>query len=99
MRDQAIAGGEGEVVVQVRIAVDVDLGRQLAVARRRHKEVDMRRAVTVPAKSSQQLLRLTVPAGRSNPRAAASGICSRPSVSVSIRRRRLYFGCDGSKNE
>jgi hypothetical protein len=31
-RDQFVAGAEGEIVVQVLVALDIDLGRELAVA-------------------------------------------------------------------
>ena len=48
-RDQFVAGREGEVVVQVLVAVDVDLRRELPVAGRRDEEVDMRRPVAVTA--------------------------------------------------
>jgi hypothetical protein len=40
--DQAVTGREGEVVVQIFITVDVDLGRQLPVARRRDEERRLR---------------------------------------------------------
>jgi hypothetical protein len=42
LRDQPVAGGEGEVVVQVFVARDVNLRGQLAVSRRLDEEVDVR---------------------------------------------------------
>jgi len=40
-RNQTVAGRIGEVVVDQRVALDVDLGRQLAVAFAADEEVDM----------------------------------------------------------
>src|SRR3990167_1884341 len=54
--DQAIAGGVGEVVPQVLLAGQVDLGGQVAVARGGDKEVDMCRALAVAAKQVQAFL-------------------------------------------
>ena len=59
-RDQAIAGGEGEVVVQVFVAVDVDLCCQLAITRCGDEEVDVGRAPPVPTELVEQLLRRTL---------------------------------------
>src|SRR3546814_4853480 len=56
LRHQALAGGVGEVVVEQRIAVDVDLGGQLAVVVGADEEVDVRRTLAVAAKRGQQLL-------------------------------------------
>ena len=58
--DQPVAGGEREVVVQVGIVVDVDLRRELAIARCRDEEVDVRRPVAVPAEPVEQLLGLAL---------------------------------------
>jgi hypothetical protein len=52
LRDQAVAGGEGKVVVQVGVTVYVDLRRQLAVVRCRNEEMNMRWTVPVPTKLS-----------------------------------------------
>jgi hypothetical protein len=59
-RDQAVACGEGEVVVQVFVAVDVDLRRQLPIARCGDEEVDVSRTPPVPAELVEQFLRRTV---------------------------------------
>jgi hypothetical protein len=56
-RDQAIARREGEVVVQVFVAIDVDLRRQLPKTRCSDEEVDVSRAPPVPAELVEQLLR------------------------------------------
>jgi hypothetical protein len=55
-RHQAFAAGKGKVVPQVFVAVDVDLGGQLAVLRRADEEVDVRRAAAVAAQQVQKLL-------------------------------------------
>ena len=39
LRDQVVTGAEGKIVVQVLVTVDIDLGRQLAVAGGGDKEV------------------------------------------------------------
>src|ERR1700730_15852551 len=56
-RDQAVARGEGEIVVQVFVAIDVDLRRQLSIARCGDEEVDVGRPPSVPAELVEQLLR------------------------------------------
>ncbi|MCY1237310.1 hypothetical protein D9M72_500000 [compost metagenome] len=66
-RHQPLAAGEGEVVPKVFVAVDVDLRGQLAVAVRRHEEVDMRRPLAVAREPVQQAL------GRALRRAAVAG--------------------------
>jgi hypothetical protein len=43
-RDQVVARRIGEIVMQIGIAVDVDLRGQMAVARGGDEEVDVRRA-------------------------------------------------------
>lgn len=57
-RDQIIPGSESEIIVQVLVAVDVDLRRELATARRRHKEMDMCRTLAMATELRQQLLRI-----------------------------------------
>src|SRR3546814_12732692 len=53
---QALAGGVSEVAVEQRIAVDVDLGGQLAVVVGADEEVDVLRTLAVAAKRGHQLL-------------------------------------------
>jgi hypothetical protein len=48
-RNQAVAGGKSEVVMQVFVAIDVDLGGQFSIAWCGDKEVDVSRASSVPA--------------------------------------------------
>src|SRR5258706_6966319 len=48
-RDQAVACGEGEVVVQVFVTVNVDLRRQLPKTRCGDEKVDVSRTPPVPA--------------------------------------------------
>lgn len=50
--DQPIAGGIGEVVPQVAVARQVDLGGQVAMAGRRDEEVNVRRPLAVAARRS-----------------------------------------------
>src|SRR5690606_22376047 len=57
---QTVASGVGEVVIHQRITVNIDLRGQLAVARSRHKEVNVRRTVTVAAQLVQQALGRTI---------------------------------------
>lgn len=54
--DQPIAGGVGEVVPQVLVARQVDLGGQVAMAGRRDEEVDVRRTLAVAAEAVEQFL-------------------------------------------
>src|SRR5579859_86315 len=54
--DQVVAGRVGEVVMQIGIAIDVDLRGELAIAVRGHEEVDVRRALAMPADRLQQLV-------------------------------------------
>ncbi|MCY1235250.1 hypothetical protein D9M72_478580 [compost metagenome] len=54
---QAVAGRIGEVVVDQRIAGNVDLGRQLAMTVGADEEVNMRRALAVATERRKQLLR------------------------------------------
>src|SRR5450830_1888655 len=51
---QACTCGKGEVVPQVMVAIDIDLRRQLAVARRTDEEMDVRRTLAVPAQQIEQ---------------------------------------------
>src|SRR5216684_1031411 len=62
MRDQLVAGAECEIIVQILVARDVDLGRELAVAGGRDEEVHVRRPVAMAVQRLQQLLGLA--AGR-----------------------------------
>src|SRR3546814_2161863 len=55
-RDQAFARGISEVVINQRIAVDVDLRSQLTVFIRRHEEMYVRGAVAVATEFIQQRL-------------------------------------------
>src|SRR5215468_1718739 len=57
-RDQIVARSECEIIVEILVAVDVDLRRELATARRRHEEVDVRRTLAMATKLGQQLLRI-----------------------------------------
>jgi hypothetical protein len=54
--DKPLAGGESEVVIEVFVASDVDLGRQVTVSRCRYEEMDVRRSLPVPAELVQQAL-------------------------------------------
>ena len=56
LRDQAVARAEGKVVVQIFVAIDVDLRGELAVAGRRHKKVDVSRPLAMPAQLAEQLV-------------------------------------------
>src|SRR5690606_27111435 len=56
LADQPITGGVGEVVPQVLVTGQVDLGGQVAMARRRNEEVDVRRALAVAAEQVQAFL-------------------------------------------
>lgn len=56
LRNQLVAGRIGEIVVQVRVAGQVDLRGQVAMPRCGNEEVDMRRALAVPAQLIEQLL-------------------------------------------
>ena len=97
-RDQLVAGGEGEVVVQVFVAVDVDLRRQLAVARRRDEEVDVRRTLPVPAELVEQRLGLAVRrAGVARGQDRAEAVAA---LGVGLdTAAQVVLACDGSKNE
>src|SRR6516225_6218834 len=57
-RDQIVPRSEREIIVEILVAVDVDLRRELAAARRRHEEVDVRRTLAMATKLGQQLLRV-----------------------------------------
>src|SRR6516165_2624405 len=57
-RDQIIPGPESEIIVQILVAIDVDLRRKLAIARRRHEEVDVCRTLAMATEFCQQLLRI-----------------------------------------
>jgi hypothetical protein len=59
-RDQTITRGKGEVVVQVFVAINVDLRRQLPIAQCADEEVDVRGAPSVPAELVEQCLRRPV---------------------------------------
>ena len=54
--NELVTGCEGEVVVDVRVTLDVDLRRELSVSRRRHHEVDMGRATAVATEQVEELL-------------------------------------------
>src|SRR5690606_3371969 len=54
--DQAVTGGVGEVVPQVHIAGQVDLGGQVTMTRRGDEEVDMRRTLAMATEQVQTLL-------------------------------------------
>src|SRR5690606_12725433 len=58
--DQAFAGGVGEVVPQVLVAGQVDLGGQVTMAGRRDEEVDVRRTLAVAAEQVQAFLGRTL---------------------------------------
>lgn len=49
--DEFVAGGVGEVVVQVFVAGQVDLGGQVTMAGGGNEEVDVRRALAVAAEA------------------------------------------------
>jgi hypothetical protein len=50
LRDKPLARCESEVIVQVLVAGDVDLGRQVTMSRRRNEEMDVRRPLPMPTK-------------------------------------------------
>ena len=54
--DQVVARAEGKVIVQVLVAINVDLRGELTVARRGDEEVDVRRPLAVAAHFRQQCL-------------------------------------------
>src|SRR5215510_91108 len=56
--DQFVASAEGEIVVQVFVAVYIDLGRELAIAGGADEKMDMRWPITMATHRLQQLLRL-----------------------------------------
>lgn len=58
--NQTITGSEGEIIPQILVTVQVDLTGQVLKARRRDKEVDVRRAVAVAAQLIEQFLRRAV---------------------------------------
>ena len=60
LRDKPLACCESEVIVQVLVAGNVDLGRQVTMSRRRYEEMDMCRPLPVAAKLVQQALRRPV---------------------------------------
>ena len=49
LRDQVVTGAEGKIVVQVLVTVDIDLGRELAVAGGSDEEVYVRRPIAMTA--------------------------------------------------
>src|SRR5262249_49155524 len=55
-RDQIVPRSEREIIVQVLVAVDVDLRGQLTMTWCGDEEVDVRRALPVPAEPAQELL-------------------------------------------
>src|SRR5262249_40984461 len=57
-RGQLVTGAGGKIVVQVLVTVDIDLGRELAVAGGGDEEVYVRRPVAMTAHRLQQLLGL-----------------------------------------
>src|SRR5258708_6800356 len=57
-RDQIIPGSESEIILQVPVALDVHLPRELATTLRRHKEMDMCRTLAMATELRQQLLRI-----------------------------------------
>ena len=67
LRNKPLARCESEVVVQVLVAGDVDLRRQVTMSRRRYEEMDVCRSLPMTAKLVQQAL------GRSVGRTAVSG--------------------------
>src|SRR5258708_39474516 len=73
MRNQILAGRVGEVIPNQRVALNIDLRRQLAVLVGGDEEVDMRRTVAMASEPVQQLL------GRALRRATAS---DRPEAKV-----------------
>ena len=62
MRHQPITGSIGEVIIDQWIALDIDLGCQLAMIRGADEEMDVRRPLAMPTKRRQQPFRRT--AGR-----------------------------------
>ena len=58
--DQLVTGGVGKIVMQVLITVEVDLSGEVAMIRRRNKEVDMRRTLAMAAQLIEQVLGRTV---------------------------------------
>src|SRR4030081_3064297 len=55
-RDQIVSCSEREIIVQVFVAIDIDLRGELTVTRCRDEEVDVCRALPVSAEPGQQLL-------------------------------------------
>src|SRR5260370_42425894 len=55
-RDQIVPRSEREIIVQVFVAIDIDLRGELTVTRCRDEEVDVCRALPVSAEPGQQLL-------------------------------------------
>src|SRR5712692_1981405 len=96
--DQLVAGAEGEIVVQILVARDINLGRELAVAGSGDEEVHVRRPVAMAAQPLQQLLGLA--AGRTS--VAARHDRTEPVAAVLVGLDpawRLYAACVGSKCE
>ena len=58
--DQLVTGGVGKIVMQVLITVEVDLSSEVAMIRRRNKEVNMRRTLAMAAQLIEQVLGRTV---------------------------------------
>ena len=54
--DQLVSGRVGEVVVQIFVPSQIDLRRQVTMARRRDKEMNMRRTLTMAPQLVKQLL-------------------------------------------
>jgi hypothetical protein len=76
-RDQIVARAEGEVVVQILVAVDIDLRRELGIAGRRDEEADVRRPLPV----TQQLMTMY----RARSLSATAGFRIPPSLAISFR--------------
>src|SRR4051794_28082168 len=58
LRDQFVPGAEREIVVQVFVTVNIDLGREFPMTGSGYEEVDVRRPVAMPSHRLQQLLGL-----------------------------------------
>jgi hypothetical protein len=85
LRDQLVTGAECKIVVQVLVTVDVDLGRELAVAGGGDEEVYVRRAVAMTAHRLQQLLGLA---------AAWTGVTARHGLARQHNGQLLAFRSD-----
>lgn len=67
LRYQLVTSGIGKIIVQVLIAIEVDLGGQVTMIRCRYEEMHVRRTLAVTAQLIEQLL------GRTVRRAAVAG--------------------------